>query len=164
MERGRERVRLRQSIYSNGKRVTSIRLRVTARDVPTSAAVLITDIQLQHGERATGVVFNPREVGTTSNRAQYRNGVLAPGLRVVALSNADKATPVRMSVRDASGKVRVGSYRFGDLQGGATVDGPQNTATHGYGRAPIITERQDLTLRTDIENRAHLRLGWNERV
>lgn len=156
-------MRLRQSIYAKPKGVTSIRLRITATDVPTSAAVRLTDIQLQPGETPTGVVFNPSEAGTVPGRAQYRNGVIPPGVRVVALSNADKATPALMSIRDAAGVVNVGSYRFGDVQGTATVDGVNHTATHGYGRAPIITERQDLNLRTELSERVHLRLAWEER-
>lgn len=156
-------MRLRQSIYSKPKGVVSIRLRISAFDVPTSATVRVTDIQLQHGETPTGVVFNPREVGTMPGRSQYRNGVAPPGLRIVALSNADKAAPARMGVKDAAGPVRVGSYRFGDVQGSASVDGANGTATHGFGRAPIITERQDMNLRTELLKRAHLRLSWEER-
>lgn len=155
-------MRLQQPIFAD-KPVRNIRLRISARDVPASAAVKVTDIQLQPGETATGVVFNPREVGTTPGRAQYRNGVINPGLRVLALSNADKAAPVRMAISGASGPVRVGSYRFGNVRGTATVDGPKHSATQGHGRAPIVTERQDLNLRTELLKRAHLRLAWEER-
>ena len=156
-------MRLQQSLYAKPKGVVSIRIRISAYDVPTSAAVRITDIQLQPGETPSGVAFNPSEVGTSPGRSQFRNGVAPPGLRIVALSNADKATPVRMSIKDAAGSVRVGSYRFGEVQGAATVDGANSTATHGFGRAPVITERQDLNLRTELTNRAHLRLAWEER-
>lgn len=155
-------MRLQQPIFVD-KPVQSIRLRITATDVPTSAAVLVTDIQLQAGEQATGIVPNPREAGTTQGRAQYRNGVLNPGLKVVALSNADRAAPVRMDVRNASSPVRIGGYRFGHVQGSATADAVNHTATQGYGRAPTITERQDLHLNTAITKRAHLRLAWHER-
>lgn len=156
-------MRLQQALYVDPKPVASIRLRIFTEDVPLSAVVLITDIQLQSGEQPTGVVFNPAEAGTTPSGAQYRNGVLNPGLRVVALSNADKAAPTRLEVRNASGKTRVGSYRFGDLQGDAVVDGLGYSATAGYGRAPIITERQDLNLDTDITLRTHVRLAWEDR-
>lgn len=155
-------MRLQQRIYVD-KPVKNIRLRITATDVPTSATVLMTDIQLQGGEQPTGVVFNPAEVGTTPGRSQYRNGVALPNLRLVALSNADKATPIELAIRNASGNVRVGSYRFGSVNGSAVADGEAFTATHGYGRVPIVTERQDLNLRTDIPARLHMRLSWNER-
>lgn len=155
-------VRLQQPIYVD-RPVQSIKLRILATDVPTSAAVVITDVQLQAGELPSGVVPNPSEVGTTPGRAQYRNGVVKPGQQIVALSNSDRAAPVRVSVRNATGETRIGSYHFGELQGNASADGPNGTATHGYGRAPIITERSDLHLNTMIENRMHVRLAWNER-
>lgn len=154
-------MRLQQPIYVD-KRVLSIKLRIVATDVPTSAAVLITDVQLQAGEQATGIVPNPAEVGTTIDRAQYRNGVINPGLQVVALSNADKAAPVYMRIR-GKGETRVGAYKFGALNGVAEVDGLNHYASQGYGRAPIITERQDLTLNTVLAGRAHLQASWNER-
>lgn len=155
-------MRLQQPIYA-AKPVNSIKLRIAATDVPTSAAVRITDVQLQPGELPTGVVPNPSEVGTTPGRWQFRNGVINPGLTIVALSNADKAAPVRLLVENASGQTTIGSYRFGALNGSAHTDAKAHAATDGWGRAPIVTERQDLTLRTDIENRLHARLMWNER-
>ncbi|WP_346921685.1 hypothetical protein [Glutamicibacter creatinolyticus] len=156
-------MRLQQPLYVD-KPVRSIKLKITAKDVPTSAAVIITDVQLQPGEQATGIVPNPREAGTTQGRPQYRNGVVNPGLEVVALSNSDKAAPVRLNVRNAKGNTRIGSYRFGKLNGDAIADGPNHTATHGYGLAPIITERSDLHLRNAIDGRVHLRLAWHERT
>lgn len=156
-------MRLQRPIFVN-KPVSAITIRVITAEVPTSASVRITDIQLQAGEQATGVVPNPAEVGTTRGRPQYRNGIIRPGLKLVALSNADRAAPVRVEVRNAAGATRIGSYRFGPLNGRAVVDGPSGTATHGHGRAPIITERQDLHLNTELEGRAHLRLAWHERA
>lgn len=155
-------MRLQQPIFVD-KPVASIKLRIKAVDVPTSARVDITDIQLQAGEQATGVVPNPSEVGSSQLGSQYRNGVVGPGLEVIGMSNTDKATPVRMHVKNASGETRIGSYRFGDLDGDALVDPVNFTATHGYGRPPIITERQDLYLKTNISNRLHLQLAWNGR-
>lgn len=155
-------MRLQQPLYVD-KPVASISIRFEATDVPDSASVLLTDIQLQSGETASGVVPNPREVGTTPARAQYRNGVAAPGIDIIGMSNADRTSPVKMTVRNATGETRIGSYRFGKLSGGATVDGPRHTATKGWGRAPLITERSDLYLATDIEARLHIRLSWNER-
>lgn len=154
-------MRLQQPIHVD-KPVVSIRLKISATDVPLSAAVLITDIQLQAGEQATGIVPNPAETGTTPTREQYRNGVINPGLKVVALSNAGKATPLTMHVR-GQGPVRIGSYRFGTLNGPALADGERHTASHGHGLVPIVTERQDLNLDTEITSRAHLRLEWTER-
>lgn len=154
-------MRLQQPIHVD-KPVQSIKLRITATDVPLSAAVLITDIQLQPGEQATGIVPNPAETGTTPTREQYRNGVINPGLKVVALSNAGKATPLTINVR-GKGRTQIGSYRFGTLNGPALADGERHTASHGYGLVPIITERQDLNLDTVVASRAHLRLGWTER-
>jgi len=154
-------LRLQQPIHVD-KPVQSIKLRITATDVPLSAAVLITDIQLQPGEQATGIVPNPAETGTTPTREQYRNGVINPGLKVVALSNAGKATPLTINVR-GKGRTQIGSYRFGTLNGPALADGERHTASHGYGLVPIITERQDLNLDTVVASRAHLRLGWTER-
>ncbi|MGP5012713.1 hypothetical protein ACTXJX_02685 [Glutamicibacter ardleyensis] len=154
-------MRLQQPIYVD-KPVASIKLKISATDVPTSASVTITDIQLQAGEQPTGIVPNPAEVGTTIGWAQYRNGVINPGLQVVALSNADKAAPVYMRIR-GKGETRVGAYKFGALNGVAEVDGLNHYASQGYGRAPIITERQDLTLNTVLTGRAHLQASWNER-
>lgn len=156
-------MRLQRPLYVT-KPVASIRLRVTARDVPTSAAVTVTDIQLQAGEQPTGIVPNPAEAGTTAGRAQYRNGVVNNKLSVIGLSNGDRAAPVRVDVRNASGVTRIGSYRFGDVQGNAYADGPNGTASHGWGRAPIITERQDLHLEAEATGRIHLRLAWHERT
>ena len=154
-------MRLQQPIYVD-KPVASIKLKIIATDVPTSASVTITDIQLQAGEQPTGIVPNPAEVGTAIGRAQYRNGVINPGLQVVALSNADKAAPVYMRIR-GKGVTRVGAYKFGALNGVAEVDGLNHYASQGYGRAPIVTERQDLTLNTVLTGRAHLQASWNER-
>lgn len=155
-------MRLQRPIYTD-KPVASIRLRITTTDVPVSAAVHITDIQLQAGELVSGPTGHPGEMGTTALGSQYRNGVVKPGLEVIGVSNADRAAPVRMQVRNAKGSTRLGSYRFGDITGTATVDGSTHTASHGYGSAPLITERQDLHLRPYITNRLHLRLSWKDR-
>lgn len=155
-------MRLQQPIYPKGD-VASVQVRFVARDVPTSASVTVTDIQLQPGEQPSGVVPNPREVGTTPGRAQYRNGIVNDTLDVIALGNADRAAPVRLDVRNASGNTRVGSFRFGKVNGSATVDGAKHSATQGWGRAPIITERQDLYMKAEATGRIHLRIGWDER-
>lgn len=155
-------MRLQQPIYAK-RAVASVKLRIAARDVPTSASVTVTDIQLQPGEQPSGVVPNPREVGTTPGRAQCRNGIVNNSLDVIALGNGDRAAPVRLEVRNASGNTRVGSFRFGSVRGSATVDGAKHTATQGWGRAPIITERQDLQIAAEATGRIHLRAIWDER-
>lgn len=155
-------MRLQQPLYAK-KPVASIRARFVAKDLPSSASIRITDVQLQSGEMASGPTFNPAEAGTTKLDAQYRNGVVKQGLDLVAVSNSDKAVPLRMQVRNANGNTRFASYRFGVVNGTATVNGTNHTATHGHGLLPVITERQDLFLKTFIEGRLHIRLAWNER-
>lgn len=156
-------MRLQQPIFTN-KPAQSIRLRVTATDVPTSAAVRVTDIQLQPGQLATGVVPNPAEAGTTPSRSQYRSGVVAPGLEVVALSNSDQSAPTRMELVNSQGSAKIGSYNFQEGASTGVVDGLAHTANRGYGFAPVITARQDLNLKNQITRRAHLRLAWKERT
>lgn len=156
-------MRLQQPIYA-AKPAVSIRLRVKATDVPTSAAVRVTDLQLQAGELASGVVPNPSEAGTTPSREQFRNGVIVPGLQVVALSNSDEAVPVKMELLNATGPARVGAYNFQEGTAAGVVDGLTHTANRGHGFAPVITPRQDLNLQNQIARRAHLRLSWRERT
>lgn len=157
-------MRLQRPFYPE-KRVAELTLRIRAFDIPDGARIDFTDVQLQPGMHPSGVTDNPREQGTTPEGGpQYRNGTIHDGMEVVAMANIDRPTPVRMSVHNAAGDTQVGSYRFGTLRGeDAAVDGRQHTATHGWGRAPIITQRSDLYLRTNIEGRAHLRLEWEDR-
>lgn len=147
------------------KPVAEVTLRFEARDVPGSARIDVTDIQMQPGEQPTGIVPNPREAGTSvTGRRQYRNGVIHEGMEVVALANLDRTTPAKVMVRDGFGDVRVGGFRFGDLSGEvAEADAQTHSASHGWGRPPIITERSDLYLRTQLQGRAHLRLEWEDR-
>lgn len=155
-------MRLQQPIYVE-KPVKSIRLRITATDVPESSSVIITDVQLQAGELATGVVPNALEAGTKQLGKQYRNGVVNNRMTLVALSNADAAAPVRMRVLNAKGETRIGSYRYGELNGTAVTDARQHLASKGWGRPPTITERSNLNLEAFATGRLHLRLAWNER-
>lgn len=155
-------MRLQQSLHVK-KPVSNIRIRFETLDMPVSANVVVTDVQLQSGELSSGPTFNPAEAGTTKLAAQYRNGVLKTGLDVVGMSNSDKAVPLIMEARNVNGDLRLGSYRFGVVKGRARVDGEALTATHGYGHPPVITERQDLFLKTYVPGRCHLRLAWNER-
>ena len=156
-------MRLQQPIFAHG-RVAQIRLRVVVDGVPVSAAVLITDVQLQAGEVATGPTRNPEEWATETVGAQYRNGVVRPGMEVVALSNGDAAAPARLGVVATHTTIRrLGGFRFGVVDGDAYVDGATLAASQGYVRAPIITERSDLTMRADMDSRAHVRLAWEGR-
>ncbi|MCT1607149.1 hypothetical protein M3B43_07380 [Nesterenkonia massiliensis] len=156
-------MRLQRPLYTR-KPVRQIRLRVITEDLPDGAWVDVTDLQLQPGEAATGVTVNPREAGTTAGRTQYRNGVAHDGMEIVALANIDRATPARLEVRSARGHTRIGSYRFGELNGTpAYADARTHRASHGHGRPPVVTARSDLYLRTKLNNRAHLRLTWEDR-
>ncbi|MBO0596597.1 hypothetical protein I2485_06870 [Nesterenkonia sp. E16_7] len=155
-------MRLQRPIYAQ-KPVEEIRLRIRARDIPSSAHLDVTDVQLQPGEDSTAVVPNPREAGTTAGGVQYRNGVVNGDMEVVALTNLDRATPTRVELHNVAGEARVGSYRFGSFTGDAYVDGEEGAASRGWGRAPIITQRSDLTLRSSTERRMHIRLRWRDR-
>ncbi|MDZ5077860.1 hypothetical protein [Nesterenkonia sp. HG001] len=156
-------MRLQRPLHTPGG-VRRITLRIRARDLPATARIDITDVQLQPGKPATGVTVSPREVGTRPGGRQYRNAVIQDGLEVVALANLDAATPVQVGVATTSpGDVRVGSYRFGEVDGTAEVDGRRHKASQGWGRPPIITRRSDLWVRTETDDRAHLRLAWEDR-
>lgn len=155
-------MRVTQNFWTLEQRVEQIRLRVTARDTPAGSSIRVTDLQLQPGSDATGVVPSVRESGTTTGGTNYRNGVVHDGLDVVVLADPDRASPVRMEVRNADAETRLGSYRFG-APGSAYVDGRTHEASAGWGRAPIITERSDLYLTPYVGQRVHLRLSWTER-
>lgn len=160
-------MRLQRPIYVR-KPVAEIQLRVVTRDLPDDSLVEVTDLQLQPGEAATGAEApNPREVGSTAGRTQYRNGVIHDGVEVVILANVDRATPTRQEVRNALGETRVGTYRYGTLNGApAYADARTHRADRGWGRPLVLTERNDAYLRTKVEGgnaRAHLRLAWEDR-
>ena len=78
------------------------------------------------------------------------------------LANADKASPARVHV-SGSGDVRVGGFRFGRVRGSALADGEAGTATQGWGRVPVVTERSDLQVRVDITAPAHITVEWVDR-
>lgn len=153
-------MRLQLPIYAR-KPVASLTLRVRSQDFPAGASVAVTDFQVQAGALATGIAPNPSELVPRTAGKQYRNGVVHDGLEVVALSNGDRAAPARVEVA-GSGDMRVGSYRFGKVSGSAVVDGRAGTASQGWGRAPIITERSDLWLPCKLSGRAHVRVAWEE--
>lgn len=155
-------MRLQFPFHAAG-RVTQIDLKITARGLPDGARVDVTDVQLQPGQAASGVYHNPRELGSVTEGPQYRNGVIHDGLEVVALSNSDRGAPVRLEVTGHTGSTRLSSYRFGSINGTAIVDGAAREASQGYGLPPVITERSDLTLRAQTDERVHLRAIWNDR-
>lgn len=143
------------------KRVSQITLRITASSIPDGASLDITDIQLQAGQLSTGPAKHPDELVPVQTGRQYRNGVIHDGMEVVALSNGDRAAPATIKVI-GRGKMRVGSFRFGEVVASAQVDGRAGTATQGWGRAPTVTERSDLLVRCELSDRAHLLLSWDE--
>ncbi|WP_036322754.1 hypothetical protein [Microbacterium gubbeenense] len=159
-------MRLRANYYTPRRAVRRVALRIQAVDLPDGAEVAITDVQLQAGETPSGPVPNPAEAGTPTGKTTYRNGVIHDGTGVVLLANIDNATPTRIAVERGRGEVRVGSYRFGTLNGArAVADGRTFTATRGWGRVPVISARSDL--HTDIRStggRAFLRAEWEDRA
>lgn len=142
-------------------RVAAISIEVRCEGLPDGVAVDVTDVQLQPGD-PTGVVPHPADVGSSPGGRQYRNGVVTRSDVVVAMSNADLAVPARVTVR-GNADVRVGSFRFGRVQGVALVDGEAGTASQGWGRAPIITERSDLHARVDVTAPTHVTVEWADR-
>lgn len=157
-------MRLQRPVYVR-KPVAEITLRVVARDLPSGAEVDVTDLQIQPGERTSGVAVNVREVGSRPGDHHYRNGVIHDDLEVIVMANTDRATPTRMEVLGADDDIRVGSYRFGTpANGRGWVDGRTHRANAGWGRPPVITQRSDLYLRTHLEGgRAHMRMQWRDR-
>lgn len=156
-------MRLTAPFYIGG-RPESVTLRISADDLPDTASVDITDVQLQAGAMATGLSPNVEEAGTTPSGMQRRNGVIRGDQQVVALSNADAAAPVGVEVVNAAGDITIAAFGFGRVDGSAAVDGRAHFASQGHGHAPIITERSDLHLRTHVEGTAHLRLEWEDRA
>lgn len=152
-------MRLQRPIYAQ-QRVAEITLRVRARDLPESSRIDVTDLQLQAGEDASGPAVNVEEVPPAPAAARHTNGVIFDGMEAVILSNLDETAPATVEVRNAAGRIRAGSYRFGSVNGSARVDGRAGTASQGWGRAPVVTARSDLMLRGETEGRAHIRVSW----
>lgn len=157
-------MRLTAPVIVDDGRPASITLRFVARNIPDGATVDVTDLQFQGGRPATGVVPNVMDAGTAPDGLQRRNGVLREDQEIVLLSNADAAAPSGFEVVNASGAVRIGSFDFGQVDGEAFVDGRGHIASQGHGRAPIITERSNLNLKTSVEGTAHLRAEWEDRT
>lgn len=168
-------MRLVGNFYTLDNRPEEITLRVRASNLPAGAEVALTDLQLQSGPDATGIVPNPREVGTVQDSAQYRNGVVNGEMTIIAMSNSLASQPARVEVQGVHDTVQAGDMRFGQVDGSAWVDGRTHDNSQGWGRAPIITKRQDLRMDMKVGeveddmgeplpgNRAHLRLAWFDR-
>lgn len=169
-------MRLVGNFYTLDNQPEEITLTIRATNLTAGASVELTDIQLQSGPDATGIVPNPREVGTVQDGAIYRNGVTNGEMVVIAMSNSLASQPARVEVQGVHGdQVQAGDMHFGTVNGSAWVDGLTHENSQGWGRAPIITERQDLRMRMEVgevENdmgdnlpgtRAHLRLAWFDR-
>lgn len=144
------------------KRVQHLTVRIISGGLPAGATADVTDVQLQGGGQSTGEVPNWGDILTGVGGRQWRNGVVHDGMEVVALANIDRATPTRVEVH-ADDDVRIGTYRFGRVDGTAHVDGRTLDASQGWGSPPVITQRSDLTVRTYTTGRAHLRLEWRDR-
>lgn len=158
-------MRLVSRIPAGRGRVAAVTVRLLYDGSADSPGIDVTDLQLQPGD-PSGVVPHPDDVKIVTGGAQYRNGVVPRSDdTVLVLANEDTAAPTAVTVHPAGlGSARVGSYRFGRISGTASVDGGTNTATHGYGRPPILTERSDGHLRVDVEVPVHLTIGWRSRA
>lgn len=145
-------------------RVVSITVALIYDGDTDATPIDITDIQLQPGD-PSGVVPHPSDIVTRAGESSWRNGVVPRTTdEVILLANTDLATPTRVIVEPSEpGSVRVGSYRFGRIDSTAQVDGLAGTASHGWGRPPVLTERSDGRVAVDIEQPIHLAVGWQER-
>lgn len=144
--------------------VAAVRVLIVYDGTDTTPAIDVTDVQLQPGE-PTGVVPHPSDIVTRPGATTYRNGIVTRSTdEVIFMANTDLATPTRVEVTPAGpGTVRVGSYRFGAISGPAYADAETQTASHGWGRPPVLTERSDGRARVETEQPVHLTLGWAER-
>lgn len=143
-------------------RVVGVSVMVRADDLPTGVSADVTDVQLTPGAAAVGVVPHPSDVADRHGVRQYRNGVVTRSDVVIALGNPDRASPTRIHVA-ASGEVRVGSFRFGRVDRSAIADGEAGTASQGWGRVPVVTERSDLFARVNITAPTHVIIEWADR-
>lgn len=144
-------------------RVDRITVQVRVEDMPDDVAVDVTDVVLTPGAAPAGVVPHPSDVALRRGLRQFRNGVVTRSDTVIAMANADRASPARVHV-SASGDVRVGGFRFGAVRGSAIADGEAGTASQGWGRVPVVTERSDLQARVGITSPAHVIVEWVDRI
>lgn len=177
MECGGDPVRLTGVYYTLNKRTVSVTVRVVTSGVPSGGQISVTDLQLQKGTDVSGLTINQREAGTSVGGSHYRNGVVNGDMVIGAMSNLLVSAPVRAEVQAGNGNsIRAGDMRFGTVQSSAYVDGKTHSSSQGWGRAPIVTERQDLRMSMNVGvtedefgeplpgARTHLRLSWDERV
>ena len=155
-------MRVTARVPARNGRVAAVTVQVRCEGLPDGVAVDVTDVLLQPGD-PTGTVPHPGDVSVRPGGRQYRNGVVVRSDTIIAMSNSDQATPARVTAR-ANADVRVGSFRFGRVRGTALVDGEAGTATQGWGRAPIITERSDLQARVTVSAPTHITVDWADRT
>ncbi|MFJ6532490.1 hypothetical protein [Microbacterium sp. NPDC091662] len=144
-------------------RVDRISVQVRVDDMPPGVEVDVTDVVLTGGADPSGVVPHPSDLALRRGQRQFRNGTVTRSDTVIAMANADRASPSRVHV-SGSGEVRVGSFRFGAVRGSAIADGEAGTASQGWGRVPLITERSDLHARVDITAPTQLIVEWVDRI
>lgn len=155
--------RLVARIPAGRGRVDRVTVQVRVEDLPDGVAVDVTDVQLQPGADASGVVPHPSDVAVRSGQRQFRNGTVTRSDTVIALANPDRASPARIHVA-GSGQVRVGGFRFGAVSGSAVADGAAGTASQGWGRVPLVTERSDLQARVEITKPTQVIVEWVDRM
>ena len=158
-------VRLVSRIPAARGRVAQITVHLRYDGTETSPGVDVTDVQLQPGA-PSGVVPHPSDLRLRTGGARWRNGVIPRSTdEVIILSDDDRAAPTRIDVRPAgAGNVRVGSFRFGQLTGPGHADGETLTASQGWGRVPVITERSDGHVPVTADRPVHLTVAWSERT
>ena len=140
-----------------GRDVAEVRLRVAASGIPAGAHVDITDLQLQPGRHITGWTLHSSDLDVRPVEGwQWRNGVVYGDATVIVTADTPSASPTRWDVLNAAGQVRVGGYHFGPVQGSASVNGADHTATQGAGIPPHLTERADVDIPVSVEGRARL--------
>lgn len=146
--------------HQPGKKVTSLRLRLTTRDLGPGT-VFVSDVQLQPGKFNTGWVqrSEDREIQEVE-RFQFRNGVVHDDMTVIVMSDTPDASPARWDVRGASNTVQIGDYDFGHVSGSASVDGAKGTSTHGAGIPPHLTRRSDIDVPVKLGGGRALLTCW----
>lgn len=143
-----------------GKKVASLKLRVTAQDLG-EATVRVTDVQLQPGRMITGWVQRSEDRDIHSvERFQFRNGVVHEDMTVIVMAETPDASPTRWDVRGGSGQVEVGGFDFGRVSGSASVDGTKQTATQGAGIPPHLTARADVDVPVKVTGGRALLTCW----
>lgn len=168
-------MRLTGKFYTLENRPAEVTLRIAVDGLPDNATVSVTDVQLQAGSDPTGLVPNPREVGTVQTSVQrWANGAVIGDMVIVALSNTLASTPARVAVEGVNADVKIGDMHFGRVNRSAWADARSHDNSQGWGRPPTITERSDLRLAAKVGDtgdewepkpgkRAHARLSWIER-